>query len=164
MNVIKADIIRVRTAGASRRSEALWREAQLSGRHLFPHSVDNQDNSPTGRTFGRVSPLCENLASLPWGSSLLRRTGRLASVSADEDLPLDLKQGTPWTSNHGAGGRCFHLGSRKNLPKWSCETRRGARGWRGWESVRGALALLRKGTVLQVRGRNHSQKNACEIL
>ena len=77
---------------------------QLSGRRLFPPSVGNQDNSPTGRTFGRVSPLCENLASLPWGSSLLRRTGRLASVIADEDLPLDLKQGTPWTSNHGAGG------------------------------------------------------------
>ena len=37
-------------------------------------------------------------------------------MTADEDLPLDLKQGTPWTSNHGAGGRCFHLGSRKNLP------------------------------------------------
>ena len=35
---------------------------------------------------------------------------------ADEDFPLDLKQGTPWTSNHGAGGRCSHLGSRKNLP------------------------------------------------
>ena len=89
---------------------------QLSGRRLFPPSVGNQDNSPTGRTFGRVSPLCENLASLPCGSSLLRRTGRLASVSADEDLPLDSKQGTPWTSNHGAGGRCSHLGSRKNLP------------------------------------------------
>ena len=111
-------------------SAALWREAllasrqasftsffnkeiklQLSGRRAgIPSSllsVCNQDNSPMGRTFGRVSPLCENLASLPWGSSLLRRTGRLASVIADEDLPLDLKQGTPWTSNHGAGVRCF---------------------------------------------------------
>ena len=128
---------RVRTAGASRRgvkrsggrhnlpparqaSQSFFNKEnnlQLSGRRLFPPSVGNQDNSPTGRTFGRVSPLCENLASLPWGSSLLRRTGRLASVIADEDFPLDLKQGTPWTSNHGAGGRCFISVSRKNLPK-----------------------------------------------
>ena len=124
-------LIRVRNAGASgRECSALAgrhylppRQAsftsffnkeiklQLSGRRAWiPSSllsVCNQDNSPMGRTFGRVSPLCENLASLPWGSSLLRRTGCLASVIADEDLTLDLKQGTPWTSNHGAGVRCF---------------------------------------------------------
>ena len=84
---------------------------QLSGRRAWIpsslRSVCNQDNSPMGRTFGRVSPLCENLASLPWGSSLLRRTGRLASVIADEDLTLDFEAGTPGTSNHGAGVRCF---------------------------------------------------------
>ena len=29
---------------------------------LFPPSVGNQDNLPMGKTFGRVSPLSENLA------------------------------------------------------------------------------------------------------
>ena len=38
------------------------------------------------------------------------------SVIADEDLTLDLKQGTPWTSNHGAGVRCFISAHEKNLP------------------------------------------------
>ena len=33
-----------------------------------------------------------------------RRTGRLASVFVGEDPPLDLEQGTPWTSDVGAGG------------------------------------------------------------
>ena len=85
-------------------------------------------------------------------------------MSADEDLPLDSKQGTPWTSNHGAGGRCFHLGSRKNLPNGVVRQDEGLGGGADERASGGALALLRKGTVLQVRGRNHSQKNACEIL
>ena len=34
----------------------------------------------------------------------------------NEDLTLDLKQGTPWTSNHGAGVRCFISAHEKNLP------------------------------------------------
>ena len=35
------------------------------------------------------------------------REGSTLILIADEDLTLDLKQGTPWTSNHGAGVRCF---------------------------------------------------------
>ena len=85
-------IIRVRTAGASRRGVK-----RSGGRHNLPPARQasqsffnkennlqlqlatcnfledasslipwiTRDNSPTGRTFGRVSPLCENLASLP---------------------------------------------------------------------------------------------------
>ena len=154
----------MRTAGASRRSEALWREALLASRQA---SLTNQDNSPTGRPFGHVSPLCENLASLPWGSSLLRRTGRLASVIADEDLTLDLKQGTPLTSNHGAGVRCFISAHEKifRIDLWD-KTR--SSGVARMRERRGGPALLRKRHCAPSGGEktnnNHSQKNACEIL
>ena len=45
-----------------------------------------------------------------------KEDGPPCSVIADEDLTLDLKQGTPWTSNHGAGVRCFISAHEKNLP------------------------------------------------
>ena len=37
-------------------------------------------------------------------------------VIADEDLTLDFEAGTPGTSNHGAGVRCFISAHEKNLP------------------------------------------------
>ena len=70
-----------------------------------------------GKTFGRVSPLSENLA-LYLGDHFDSEDGSpcLSVLFVEEDPPLDLKQGTPWTSDHGAGGgassRCL-----KNLPK-----------------------------------------------
>ena len=139
---------------------------QLSGRRAWIpsslRSVCNQDNSPMGRTFGRVSPLCKNLASLPWGSSLLRRTGRLASVIADEDFTLDLKQGTPWTSNHGAGVRCFISAHEKifRIDLWA-KTR--SSGVARMRERRGGPALLWKRHCAPSGGEktnnNHSQKN-----
>ena len=47
---------------ASRLTEFLTRKVFFKTEFLFPPSVGNQDNLPMGKTFGRVSPLSENLA------------------------------------------------------------------------------------------------------
>ena len=87
---------------------------QLSGRWAWiPSSllsVCNQDNSSLGRTFGRVSPL-QCIVRKPRFSTLRiissKEDGSPYLVIADEDLTLDFEAGTPGTSNHGAGVRCF---------------------------------------------------------
>ena len=71
-----------------------------------------------GITFGRVSPRSENLAFLPWGSSLLLG-GRVAlpEWSLVKTPHLDLKQGTPL--DFGPTGRVggLHLGFTKKSSK-----------------------------------------------
>ena len=70
-----------------------------------------------GITFGRVSPRSENLAFLPWGSSLLGGRVALPEWSLVKTPHLDLKQGTPL--DFGPTGRVggLHLGFTKKSSK-----------------------------------------------
>ena len=84
-----------------------------------------------------------------------KEDGSPCSVIADEDLTLDLKQGTPWTSNHGAGVRCFISAHEKNLPNRFVSQDEELGGGADARTSGGPCSALRKrhGAVLQVEGR-----------
>ena len=72
-----------------------------------------------GITFGRVSPRSENLAFLPWGSSLLLG-GRVAlpEWSLVKTPHLDLKQGDAFgLRTNGAGGGASPQSTKKSSEK-----------------------------------------------
>ena len=105
---IKAHFIRVRNAGASGRECSA-----LAGRHYLP---PRQAGFTSFSTKKSNCNLLEDVASPHCAKTSLSSTLRIISskedgspclVIADEDLTLDFEAGTPGTSNHGAGVRCF---------------------------------------------------------
>ena len=132
------ELNRERALGGSRRGvKRSWREALIMPpasrltELLTRERVILQDRISlsllpweTRITFLWEKPL---VAFLHWAKTLLstleiistRRTGRLASVLVDEEPPLDLEQGTPWTSDLGANGgassRCTKKSSEIDL-------------------------------------------------
>ena len=107
MSIIKI-IIRVRNAGASGRECSA-----LAGRHYLP---PRQAGFTSFSTKKSNCNLLEDVASPHCAKTSLSSTLRIISskedgspylVIADEDLTLDFEAGTPGTSNHGAGVRCF---------------------------------------------------------
>ena len=102
------NIIRVRNAGASGRECSA-----LAGRHYLP---PRQAGFTSFSTKKSNCNLLEDVASPHCAKTSLSSTLRIISskedgspclVIADEDLTLDFEAGTPGTSNHGAGVRCF---------------------------------------------------------
>ena len=160
--------IRVRNAGASGRECSA-----LAGRHYLPPRQAGFTSFLTKKS--NCNPL-EDVASPHWAKTSLSSTLRIISskedgspclVIADEDLTLDFEAGTPGTSNHGAGVRCFISAHEKifRIDLWD-KTR--SSGVARMRERRGGPALPRKRHCAPSGGEktnnNHSQKNACEIL
>ena len=162
MSIIKI-IIRVRNAGASGRECSA-----LAGRHYLPPRQAGFTSFLTKKS--NCNPL-EDVASPHWAKTSLSSTLRIISskedgspclVIADEDLTLDFEAGTPGTSNHGAGVRCFISAHEKifRIDLWA-KTR--SSGVARMRERRGGPALLRKRHCAPSGGEktinNHSQKN-----
>ena len=107
-------VIRVRNAGAS------GRECSApAGRHYLP---PRQASFTSFSTKKSNCNFLEDVASPHCAKTSLSSTLRIISskedgspclVIADEDLTLDFEAGTPGTSNHGAGVRCFISAHKK---------------------------------------------------
>ena len=153
---IKYHCIRVRNAGASGRecSASLTSFSTKKSNCNFLEDVASPHCAKTS-----LSSTLRIISSKEDGSPYL--------VIADEDLTLDFEAGTPGTSNHGAGVRCFISAHEKifRIDLWA-KTR--SSGVARMRERRGGPALLRKRHCAPSGGEktnnNHSQKNACEIL
>ena len=108
ISIISMNNIHVRNAGASG-----WECSALAGRHYLP---PRQAGFTSFSTKKSNCNLLEDVASPHCAKTSLSSTLRIISskgdgspclVIADEDLTLDFEAGTPGTSNHGAGVRCF---------------------------------------------------------
>ena len=102
---------------ASHPTELLTRKSViLQDRSSLPSFVGNQDYLPLGRTFGRVSlRWSENLAFLPWGSSLSGGWVALPQWSLVKTPHLDLKQRDAFgLRTNGAGGGASPKSTKKS--------------------------------------------------